>query len=75
MLRSHQKLDERSRARGPVDHADVALDAVAHEVGVGHDEGALVAQPSPAANHWQGRHRLALHTQHKEMYRVSFTSI
>ncbi len=58
--RRQRKLDERSHARGPVDHADVALDAVAHKIGVRDDEGALVAKPYPAADLWQRRHCLAL---------------
>jgi len=59
--RPRRKLDERSYACGPVDHADVALDAVAHKIGVRDDEGALVTKPYPAAGLWQSRHRLALH--------------
>lgn len=58
--RTRGQLDERSRSRGPVDDSDVVLDAVAHEVGIGGDEGALVAEAPPPACLGKGRHRLAL---------------
>lgn len=43
-----------------MDDSDVALDAVAHEVSVGDDECALVAEARPPTCLGQSRHGLAL---------------